>query len=88
MLSVELHMHFILSKTDLENISSRKLIMLNFKQFLGWLYSIILCWHSSLIFNTAHMQGKKGRAPLGVLNGEPGYCQGDILVVLMPQERQ
>lgn len=40
MLRVEYYTHLILNKPNLQNMSSGKLIMLNFKQFLGWLYYI------------------------------------------------
>lgn len=56
-------------------MSSGKLIMLNFKQFLGWLY-YIYCVGTPCSYSILPIcGGGEGKALLGVLNGEPGYCQ-------------
>lgn len=49
--------------------------MLNFKQLPGWLYSIHYADTLPSYSVYAHIQGKKERAPLGILKGWPGYCQ-------------
>lgn len=49
-------------------MSSGKLIMLNLKQFLGWLYYIYYVVHSQYC---QYSGGGKEKASLGVLKGEP-----------------